>query len=169
MKAAWFLTADAAVAPALLASWRARHPDARWIVYVRDDLQKTMARELQGCEVRRDKAGRSRLAMLQELRRERFDLAVVAWQGGERREPLKLAAWLVGAGRTVAVDEQNREIALCWWWPWRALWHGVRRLRDVKALSLARAFCACYRATVGWLLGSLWLCCWWPFARVQRR
>jgi len=169
MKAALFLTAEPDAAAALLADRRARHPQAHWTVFVRDDLHKTMARELSGCEVRRDKAEGSKLAMLQALRRERFDLLVVAWQGGDRKEPLKLAAWLAGARRTVAVDERDRDIALRWWWPWSALRHGGRRLRGVKALGWARAVCACYRATVGWLLGTLWLCCWWPFTRLQRR
>jgi len=39
--------------------------------------------------VRRDKAVGSRVAMLRELRGERFDLLVVAWQGGARFEPLR--------------------------------------------------------------------------------
>jgi hypothetical protein len=167
VKAALFLTAEAGPAAALLAAWRARHPDARWTVFVRDELRKPLLRELAGCDVRRDKATGSRLAMLRGLRRERFDLLVVAWQGG-RTEPLKVAAWLVGARQAVAVDERLREIELRWWWPWRPMVHGFRRLRTMPALGWLRSCCAFYRATVGWLLGSLWLCCWWAVARVQR-
>jgi hypothetical protein len=168
VKAALFLTAEADSARALLAAWQMRHPEAQWTVFVRDDLRTPLASALAGCELRRDKAIGSRMAMLRALRRERFDLLVVAWQGGDRSEPLKLAAWCSGARRVIAVDERQREIEVRWSWPWAAMHHCSRRLVSMPPGAWLRPMCAVYRATLGGLLGTIWLAIAWVGARSQK-
>lgn len=157
MKAILLLTTELEPARAMLAEWRSREPAARWTVLVRDEHRAPLHEELAGCDVRRDKPAGPALAFVRALRAERFDLLVVAWHGGERPQPLRLVAPLLGARRAVALDERGRSIDLRPWRPFGALRHGVRRLAAIKALRGAQLLCAAYRSTVGWLLGGLWL------------
>ncbi len=169
MKAILLLTTELEPARAMLAEWRAREPAARWTVLVRDEHRAPLQAALAGCEVRRDKPAGSAAAFVKAIRAERFDLLVVAWHGGERRQPLRLVAPLLGARRAVATDERGRTIDLRPWRPFGVLRHGARRLAAMKARRAAVLGCAAYRSTVGWLLGGSWLAVSFLCAVLRRR
>jgi hypothetical protein len=161
MKIALFATTEAAPALALLAHVRQRHPGAAIAAFVRDEHRDELAPALHGCDVRRDKPAGGRAAFVRALRRERFDLAVVAWHGGERFQPLRLVALVCGARAVVAVDEAMRERQVALLRPWTWAGHALRRLAQVRAVTLLRAAAACYRATIGAVVAAVWL---WPLA-----
>lgn len=169
MKALLLLsTNDAATARELLRSWRSRHQDCRWTVVVRDDDRGPLAAELAGLDVRRDKPAGGKWAFVQALRAERFDLLVVAWHGGERFQPLRLAALFCGARRLVVVDDRGREFAggLLQSGCWR---HGLRRLAGLQAIAIVRGLAAVYRSTLGWLFGGSAVLLAFAWRRLLRR
>ncbi len=159
LKAAVFLTTRPEAGVELLDRLTAEHGDARWSVFVRDDDRGELEGRLQGMDVRRDKAPGGRLAFLKALRRERFDLLVVAWHGGDRSYPLKLAAPFCGARRTVGIDERGRAVPFSLLWPVPMLIHLVRRPFTSKPdpARLARIPLALYRRTIGLVLGGSWV------------
>lgn len=157
MKVAVFATCEAEPARQLLAAVRARHPGGELAVFVRDEHRDELAADLRGLDVRRDKPAGGKLAFVRALRRERFDELVVAWHGGERMQPLRLVAMFAGARRVVAVDERGRERTVAWSRPWTWAGHALRRGLSLPPLALLRGIAACYRATIGLLLGSLLL------------
>jgi hypothetical protein len=156
MKVAVFLTCDRAAAFALLATCRARWLDATLIAFANDEDRAALQTDAPGIEFRRDKPPGGKLAFVRALRQERFDLAVAAWHGGERLQPLRVAALLLGC-RTLVVDERGRETTVAWWQPWRWGVHLVRRALRTDALQFARAAAAVWRWTVGLLIAVLWL------------
>jgi len=157
VRIALFATTEAPQALALLAHVRRRHPGAAIAAFVRDEHRVELAQALQGCDVRRDKPAGGRVAFVRALRRERFDLAVVAWHGGERLQPLRLVALLCGARAVVAVDETMRERQVALLRPWTWAGHALRRLARVRAVTWLCAAAACYRVTFGALVAALWL------------
>lgn len=167
MKAALFLTAAADPARQLLAELRRDHPDAAWQVYLDDELRRALADVLAGWDVRRDKPRGGRVAFVRALRAERLDLAVVAWQGGERFLPMKLVVLLAGARQTVAVDRRGRRRRVCWWQPWTWAVPLTAAALGLDPLVAARAVAAVYRGTLGLLLGTLVLLPW--LSQVRRR
>jgi hypothetical protein len=118
-------------------------------VFVRDEHRAPLAADLEHCDVRRDKPAGGKVAFVRALRRERFDLLVVAWHGGERPQPLRFVALFAGARQVIAVDEFGREHRVVWWQPWTWGLHALRRLSEIKAATVARWVAALYRATVG--------------------
>jgi hypothetical protein len=156
MKVAVFLTAERAAAIALLQRVRARWPDAVLVAFANDVDRTAIAAAVPGVDVRRDKPAGGRLAFVRTLRGERFARVVVAWHGGDRFQPLRLASLWLGAP-VLAIDERGRERAVRWWAPWTFLPHLVRRGVELDALALGRLAAACYRATVGLLVAIVWL------------
>lgn len=152
MKAAMMLTTDGSQALALAKKLLAELPNARWTAFVRDDDRELLLPVLEGCDVRRDKPQGSKLRYMRALRREAFDLVVVAWHGGERFSPLRVAALLSGAKDVVAVDDRGRHVAVRWWAPWTWAEHFVRRLGQAKLLRVLRLLATIWRATVGRLV-----------------
>lgn len=155
MKAAMMLTTD--FGPALVLAKRLREglPNAQWTAYVRDDDREHLLPALTGCAVRSDKPRGSKVAFLRALRAERFDVAFVAWHGGERPCPLRFAALFVAARDVVAIDERGRLFSVQWWSPWTWSEHLVRRLSQLRVLRMLRFCASAYRATVGRALYSL--------------
>ena len=152
MKAAMMLTTDGAAALQLAQKLRAELPNARWTAYVRDDDRELLLPVLQGCDVRRDKPVGSKLRFLRALRAERYEFVVVAWHGGERFPPLRLAALLAGAEDVQAVDERGRHFAVRWWAPWTWAEHFVRRLGQAKLLRILRLCASLWRQSIGRLV-----------------
>ncbi len=155
MKAAMMLTTD--LGPALVLARRLREglPNAQWTAFVRDDDREQLLPALSGCVVRSDKPRGSKVAFLRSLRAEGFDVAFVAWHGGERPCPLRAAALLAGARDVVAIDERGRSFSVQWWAPWTWSEHFVRRLGQLRVLRVLRFCASAYRATVGCALYSL--------------
>jgi len=155
MRIAVFVTTDASAGAALLQDVRARHRDAAIVAFVNDDDRRALAPALAGLEVRRDKPVGGKLAFVRALRRERFDLLVVAWHGGERVLPLRLVALLAGAGRVVARDERGRERDVSLVRPWTWAGHAARRLAAIKITTLLRAAAASYRWSIGLVVAGV--------------
>jgi len=151
-----FLTTERQAAGELLATCRRRWPDATIVAFANDDDRAALQAAAPGLEVRRDKPPGGKVAFVRALRRERFDLAVAAWHGGERLQPLRTVALLLGCPALV-VDERGRETTLVWWQPWRWAPHLFRRALRTDALQFARAVAAVYRATLGLVVSCVWL------------
>ncbi|MBK8095787.1 MAG: hypothetical protein IPK26_01685 [Planctomycetes bacterium] len=160
MKAVAFLTGegDALLQPATIA--RSRLPDAKLVLFVRDDDRAVAAAAFPDAELRRDKATGGKLAFVRALRAERFDLTVVAWQGGERTQPMKLVALLAGGVRTFVLDRRGRQRLIRWWQPWT--WAGLllQAAMNTDPLLVVAALCAAYRMTIGVVVAVPWLV--WP-------
>lgn len=155
MKAVMMLATEPAQAIQLARKLREGMPEAEWTAFVRDDDRETLLPALVGCEIRSDKPRGAKLTFLRELRARRFDVAFVAWQGGERPQPLKIAALVCGAGDVIAVDESGCSFAVKWWAPWTWAEHAVRRLGQVRLLRILRSCASVYRLTVGALVQAL--------------
>jgi hypothetical protein len=149
MRIAVLLTTTPEQAALMLQRLRGRHPGSQFIAFVRDEDRAPLRKALQGCDVRRDKPAGGRLRFLRALRREAFDLLVVAWTGGERWQPLRAAALFAGARQLLVVDERGREWPVRWYLPWTWAGHSLRRLAAIKGIALVRAAAAAYRATLG--------------------
>ncbi len=156
MKVAVFLTAERDAAVALLASCRARWPAAALVAFANDEDRVWIGDRSPGVELRRDKPPGGKLRFVRALRAERFDQVAVAWHGGERFQPLRLVALLLGAP-TLAVDDRGRERRVVWWQPWTWAGHAARRVLKADPLAVARGLAASYRATLGALLAVFWL------------
>lgn len=157
MKAAMMLTTSGPQALTLARRLREGLPDAQWTAFVRDDDRELLLPVLQGCVLRSDKPRGSKLAFLRALRSERFDVAFVAWHGGERPQPLKVAALACGASDLSAIDEAGRAFAVRWWAPWTWGAHAVRRLAQTSVLRALRFVASCYRATAGRVIAAVFL------------
>jgi hypothetical protein len=166
VRIALFLTTELGPARVLLDKVLDRHEGEVPSVFVRDEHCAPLAADLEHCDVRRDKPAGGKVAFVRALRRERFDLLLVAWHGGERFQPLRFVALFAGARQVIAVDEFGRERVVVWWQPWTWGLHALRRATEVKAASVARWIAALYRATVGLLVGGALLLL---FAALHRR
>jgi len=149
MKAAMMLTTDLGPARVLAMRLREGLPNAQWTAFVRDDDREQLLPLLSGCVVRSDKPRGSKLGFLRALRAERFDVAFVAWHGGERPSPLRAAALLTGARDLVAIDERGRSFSVQWFAPWTWSEHFVRRLSQLRVLRVLRLCASAYRSTIG--------------------
>ncbi|MGE3174341.1 MAG: hypothetical protein AB7O97_17055 [Planctomycetota bacterium] len=149
MRVALFLTAELEPALALARRVRAEHAEAALVCFVRDEHREAVAAALPGVELRRDKPAGGKAAFVRALRRERFDLLVVAWHGGARFQPLRLVALVCGASRVVAVDERGKQMPVRWLAPQTWGGHAVRRLSATKAITALRLLAFAYRWTVG--------------------
>lgn len=156
MKIALFLTTGRQAARELLTMVRTRWPSATVVAFANDEDRSVLQRAAPGVEIRRDKPPGGKWAFVRGLRGERFDLAVAAWHGGERLQPLRVAAMLLGCP-LLAIDERGKERRLAWWQPWRWGMHLARRALRTDALQLARGAAAAYRATCGALIAIVWL------------
>jgi hypothetical protein len=152
MRAVMMLTTGFEEAFAMARRLREGMPEAEWTAFVCDDDREALLPALVGCVIRSDKPRGSKLRFLRGLRAQRFDVAFVAWHGGERPQPLKFAALACGAKDVVAVDEVGRSFAVRWWAPWTWAGHAVRRLGQLRVLRALRFFANAYRATVGRLV-----------------
>ncbi len=152
MKAAMMLTTDGDNALAMAVRLRAGLPNAQWTAFVCDENRERLLPALVGCVIRSDKPRGSKLAFLRGLRAQAFEVAFVAWHGGERPQPLKLAALACGAKDLVAIDDSGREFAVRWWAPWTFAEHAVRRLGQTRVLRALRLCATLYRVTVGRLV-----------------
>jgi hypothetical protein len=108
--------------------------------------------ELTGNAVVPDKPAGGKLAFVRELRRRRFDVALVAWTGGESFQPMRLVALLAGARSVQILDERGRWFAARWFAPWPLLCHALRRLAGAKIDAFLRAFGWLYRWSIGLVL-----------------
>lgn len=168
MRLAVFLTAEREAADRLLARVRADWPDAAVVALANDEDREWLAARHAGVELRRDKPAGGKLAFVKAMRRESFDLVVVAWHGGERLQPLRLVALALGSPVRVS-DERGRLRAVAWWQPWTWAPHLLRRGLGADPLHVARLGAACYRATLGLLLAIVWLPLRLLLARSARR
>ena len=149
MKAAMLLTADAGPAIDIARRLRAGLPNADWTVFVRDDDREQVLPAVVGCVIRSDKPRGSKWKFLRALRAERFEAMFVAWHGGERPSPLRVAALFAGAKDLVAIDERGRSFAVQWWAPWSWSEHLVRRMSQLRVLRVMRFCASMYRLTIG--------------------
>jgi hypothetical protein len=156
MRVAVFLTTGRDAAVDLLRRVRRHHPDARLVAFANDEDRAALQRAAPEVEFRRDKPPGGRAAFVRALRAERFDRAAVAWHGGERFQPLRVVALLLGAP-VLVVDERGREQVVRLGRPWTWLPHLLRRGLRTDALQYARLAAACYRVTVGALIAAVWL------------
>jgi hypothetical protein len=160
--------AEESAAP-LVAAFRTRVPVDAVVTVVAGDQDRALWRsEFAGCEVVPDKPAGSKFAFVRELRRRRFDLALVAWTGGDRFRPMRLVALLAGARRVLVLDERGRWFAARGLWPWAMCRHALRRLAGTKADTCLRGLAAVYRWSVGLCLALpilAWRCLRLPPAR----
>ena len=173
MNAIFFLTPAAAEqAPALFAAFRARVAADAAVTVVAGDADRARLRsELPGCVVLPDKPAGGRRAFVRDLRRRRFDVALVAWTGGETFQPMRLVALSAGARSVQVIDERGRWFAVRWHAPWPLLRHALRRLAGTKTDTLLRAAAALYRWSFGLLLALpllAWRCLRLPPARPDK-
>lgn len=168
MKIALFATTTREEAEELVRSTRARWPDAELVVFANDSDRAALPAHATGATFRPDKPAGGKVAFVRALRAERFDLAIAAWHGGERLQPLRVVALLLGC-RVLAHDERGRERAVAWWQPWTWGGHLVRRAARTDTLQFARIAGAVYRATVGLLVALVWLPVRAASLRLQRR
>ncbi|HEU4419182.1 MAG TPA: hypothetical protein VFT55_09605, partial [Planctomycetota bacterium] len=137
----------------LFALYRARVAADATVTVVAGDADRVRLRsELAGCAVVPDKPAGGKLAFVRELRRRRFDVALVAWTGGDLFQPMRLVALFAGARRVEIVDERGRWFRARWSAPWPLLGHALRRLGSAKADAFLRALGWLYRWSIGLLL-----------------
>jgi hypothetical protein len=156
MKIALFATTERPAAGELVGTVRARWPDASLVVFANDQDRAALQAAAPGVAFRRDKPPGGKVSFVKALRAERFDLVVVAWHGGERIQPLRVVALLIGC-RALVFDERGRERMVAWWQPWRWGAHLLRRGLRADALQVARAAAMVYRWTLGAVLALVWL------------
>ncbi|HZN40929.1 MAG TPA: hypothetical protein VFD82_19140 [Planctomycetota bacterium] len=173
MNAIFFLTPAAADgAPALFAAYRARVSADAAVTVVAGDADRVRLRsEFAGNAVVPDKPARGKLAFVRELRRQRFDVALVAWTGGGSFQPMRLVALFAGARRVEVLDERGRWFRARWSAPWPLLGHALRRLAGAKSDAFLRVFAAFYRWSIGLLLALPFLAWRWlrlPPARADK-
>lgn len=164
MKIALFATTDRDAAVELTRAVTARWPDAALVVFANDETRGALMAAAPSVECRRDKPAGGKLAFVRALRAERFDLSIAAWHGGDRLQPLRVVALLLGC-RAMAIDERGRERTVAWWRPWTWAGHVARRAAAIDALHWARGAAALYRATLGFLVAVVWL----PVRAMARR
>jgi hypothetical protein len=174
MNAIFFLTpAGPDGAHALFAAFRARvAADAAVTVIAGDRNRARLRSEFAGCAVVPDKPVGGKLAFVRELRRRRFDLALVAWTGGDSFQPMRLVALLAGARRVEILDDRGRWFEARWYAPWPPFRHALRRLPFTRLDTILRAFAAVYRWSIGLALALpilAWRCLRLPPARSSRR
>lgn len=155
MKAALFAMTDVDRVRATLSRLREEHREATWTVFAHAAHLDRLATAFPDCVFRPGKPAGSRLGFLRAVRREGFDLVVVTWHGGERLEPLRVAALFAGARRTVACDERDHCFAVGWYLPWTWGRHALRRLVDVRGATILLLLAASYRATLGIMVAVL--------------
>ncbi len=149
MKVALFLTTDVGRGSELLQQVRREHAGADLHVFLRDGDRRTLAAQLAGCRLRRDKPKDGKLTFVRDLRRDRFDMAIVAWHGGAGVQPMRLVALFAGARRTLVYDASGGLRPVRWWMPWTWASDAVRFIAGVSPVTLARCAGQVYRWTVG--------------------
>ncbi|HEX6810812.1 MAG TPA: hypothetical protein VF384_04230 [Planctomycetota bacterium] len=174
MNAIFFLTpARGDDAATLFVAFRARAGAEASVTVVAGDADRAwLPDEFAGCTVVPDKPTGGKLAFVRELRRRRFDKALVAWTGGDWFQPMRLVALMIGAQRVEILDDRGRWFAARWSAPWPLLRHALRRLPQTKADTILRAFGALYRWSIGLVLALpllAWRCLMLPPARPSGR
>jgi hypothetical protein len=155
----------------------AQHPGARFTFYVRQSERAQLDDLLEGHEVRSDKPGyrlpgHGRVALVRDLRAEKYDLGMALGLGHWTYWPQKLAFALARARRKVVLNERG-EFLISWWRPWTLFHHFQWRLRNpvgsvagMPAGTPMALPAAIYRKTVGLVLGVLWTTLEYGFRRV---
>ncbi len=146
----------------------AEHDGAHFTFYVRLSEGAQLDDLLAGHEVRSDKPGyrlpgHGRVALVRDLREQRYDLGIALGLGHWSYWPQKLAFALARA-RHKTVISQRGPFHLSWWRPWNLIHHFHWRLRNPVGsvagmpagtpLPLAAAI---YKKTIGLVLGALWV------------
>jgi hypothetical protein len=173
MNAIFFLTpAGHDDAAALFAAFRARAGTGLAVTVVAGDADRARLRsELAGCSVVPDKPTGGKLAFVRELRRRRFDMALVAWTGGDFFQPMRLAALFAGARRVEVLDDRGRWFEARWSAPWSLCRHALRRLPSTRLDTILRGLGGVYRWSIGLVLALpllAWRCLRLPPVRAGR-
>ncbi len=166
-----FLTCPEPFARSMLRSIRMRWGGHRFTVYLRDAYREPLAEELAGMELLRDKPSGGRLRFLKRLRAERYDLAVMAWQGDPEFNRMKLVGVLCGAKERHVYNENLDSFTIeggenpIWLqhvkWRIRARSSGPRGMPFGGVLRV-------YQRTVGLLIGVLTTGLRFAWLRVRR-
>ncbi len=146
----------------------AGHADAEFTFYVRASERSSLDDLLAGHEVRSDKPGyrlpgHGRVALVRDLREQRYDLGIALGLGHWSYWPQKLAFTLARARRKTVISERG-EFRLSWWRPWRLVGHFEWRLTNPVGSVAGMPpgtplplLAAVYRKTIGLVLGILWV------------
>jgi hypothetical protein len=152
-------------AAGLIEAFRARVPAGAAVTVVAGNVDRIAAAAgFPGCEVLPDKPAGAKGAFVRELRRRRYDLALVAWTGGERIRPMRVVALVAGARRVLVLDERGRWFEAGWSRPWSLSGHALRRLGGMKFDDLLWLLAAVYRWTIG--LALAWPLLAWRWLRL---
>jgi hypothetical protein len=133
---------------------RARWPDARCTVLLRDSQRCAFAAHLGDAEVLLDKPTHGRLALVRALRQQPFDAGVVAWTGAFSYWPSKLMFVLARVRQREVFTERGTfawsPLAVCHHLVWRAKApvHATAGMPPGIPWPLALGLCA-VRATLG--------------------
>lgn len=170
-RAVIFLTCPEEYARAMLRSVRMRWGGHRCTVYLRDAYREALAAELEGMELHRDKPSGGRLRFLKALRAQRFDLAVMAWQGDPAYNRMKVVGLLCGAKERHVYNENLDSFTIesgenpIWLqhvkWRLRARSSGPRGMPFAGLLRL-------YQRSFGWLFGGLAIALRFAWLRLRR-
>jgi hypothetical protein len=154
------LSGQPAETRAILASARARFPDAEVTVVLRAPCRDALEDLLAGAHVVDDKPAGRRAAFVAALRRERFDHGVVAWTGSWSHWPSKVAFALARVTRREIATERGTvpfgTAAIVRHLAWRAKAPIHPTAGMPAGIPWPIALClAAFRATLGRLLGPL--------------
>ena len=146
----------------------AAHPDAEFTFYVRSSERSNLDDLLASHEVRSDKPGyrlpgHGRVALVRDLREQRYDLGIALGLGHWSYWPQKLAFALARAKHKTVISERGG-VQMSWWRPWQLAGHFGWRLRNpvgsvagMPAGTPLALLAAVYRKTIGLVLGVLWV------------
>jgi hypothetical protein len=152
-----FLTTGAERAPDVLATAQAHFPRLHWTIVV-GAWERPVLKVPAGARLLDAKPRGSRWSYLQDLRRSRYDVAVVAWHADRDRRAVQLAALACGAREIWACDERMQLFPVGT--PTGAWWRHVRR-RVREGPTAPEVFAllanALYGVTLAPLVGRLLL------------
>lgn len=157
-RGAVFLTAPPEVGARIIENVRTRFPTTRWTLYLRANDASALASVLDGVEVISDKPTGSKIAFLRDIRRNRFDLAVIAWTGDRSHNKMKMVG-LLGAARRYLIYNENIDSFYLdshdgiWWRHLR--WRASGGLALMPALMSSAI--GLYKWTLGLVIGGSWL------------
>ena len=168
MKVLCMVSAPPAVARPHLEKILAAHPDAEFTFYVRASERAHLDDLVAEHEVCSDKPGYrlpggGRVALVRDLREQKYHLGIALGLGHWSYWPQKLAFALARARRKTVISERGTFQLSCWR-PWRLFGHYRWRLSNPVGSVAGMPpgtplplLAAAYRKTIGPVLGILWV------------
>jgi len=153
-----FLTAPPEVGAKIAEAVKVQFSSIRWTVYLRENDLGQLREAVGGMEIASDKPSGSKAAFLAEIRRRRYDVAVVAWTGHRSYNRMKTVGLLSAAKRHLIYNENLDYFYLDGndgTWLRHLRWRASGGV--AFSPSIINTVIGIYKWTIGIAIGSTWL------------